>query len=150
MSRGKLFTTLEETSFSYNIFQKNLYFWFYTYMFNWLRFQPFSQDYWPSFSMLFYTCVMGPTVLKSTLNDRFFEKLSMAILFTLIAFARNLLRGNRRKKIFLFFILMSDLGSNPGFMSNEPTHYPLDYGDFKSWSLNLKICIKFHQSCGTS
>ena len=38
--------------------------------------------------------------LNSTPNDRFFEKLFMAILFTLRVFARNLLRGNRRKILF--------------------------------------------------
>ena len=32
--------------------------------------------------------------LKSTPNNRFFEKLFMAVLFTLRVFARNLLRGN--------------------------------------------------------
>ena len=37
--------------------------------------------------------------LKSTPNDRF-EKLFMAILFTLRVFARNLLRGNRRRNSF--------------------------------------------------
>ena len=41
-----------------------------------------------------------------TPNDKFFEKLLMAILFTLRGFARNLLRENRRRRntfhIFLF------------------------------------------------
>ena len=41
--------------------------------------------------------------LKSTPNDRFFEKLFMAILFTSQSFARNLLRGNRRRKILFVF-----------------------------------------------
>ena len=34
------------------------------------------------------------------------------------------------KKYFLNFF-MSVWGSNPGFSSNKPTHYLLDYGDFK-------------------
>ena len=34
------------------------------------------------------------------LNDRFFEKLFMAILFTVNIFARNLPRGNRRRNTF--------------------------------------------------
>ena len=34
----------------------------------------------------------------------------MAGLFTLRAFARNLLRENRRRNIFLYFVLMPDLG----------------------------------------
>ena len=38
--------------------------------------------------------------LKSTPNDRVFEKLFIAILFTLRLFARNLLRGNRRRNTF--------------------------------------------------
>ena len=38
--------------------------------------------------------VGGTYSLKSTPNDRFFEKLFMAILFNLRVFSRNLLRGN--------------------------------------------------------
>ena len=37
----------------------------------------------------------GTYNLKSIPNDRFFEELFIAILFTLRVFARNLLRGNR-------------------------------------------------------
>ena len=66
--------------------------------------------------------------LQSTLNDRFFEKLFMAILFTLGVYVRNLLIGNRRRNTFciLFWCLAWD--SNPGFSSNKPTHQ-LDQGD---------------------
>ena len=47
--------------------------------------------------------------------------------FTLRVFARNLLRGNRRRNNFSYFVLMSGLwDSNPGFSSNKPTHYLLD------------------------
>ena len=42
---------------------------------------------------------------------KIFEKLFMAILFTVRVFARNLLRGNH-------------------LTSNKPTHYLLDHGDF--------------------
>ena len=42
----------------------------------------------------------GTYSLKSTPNDRFFEKLFITILFALRVFARNLLRGNRRKNTF--------------------------------------------------
>ena len=38
----------------------------------------------------------GTYCLKSTPDDKFFEKLFMTILFTLRVFATNLLRGNRR------------------------------------------------------
>ena len=67
--------------------------------------------------------------LKSTPNDRFFEKLFMAILFTLRVFVRNLLRGNRRRNT--FHISFWCLDWNPGFSSNKPTHYLLDHGDFR-------------------
>ena len=55
----------------------------------------------------------------------------MAIFFTLRVFARNQLRGNRRRNTF-FCILFLCLawGSNPGFSSNKPTKYLLDHGDF--------------------
>ena len=53
----------------------------------------------------------------------------MAILFTLRVFARNLLRGNRRRNTFCILFCCLVWGSNPGFTSNKPTHYLLDYGD---------------------
>ena len=47
-------------------------------------------------------------------NTDFLRKLFMAILFTLRVFARNLLKGNRRRNIyFLYFVLMSGLGLEP-------------------------------------
>ena len=42
-----------------------------------------------------------------------FEKLFVAGLFALRAFARNLLRGCRRKNIFHITFLMADLGYEP-------------------------------------
>ena len=42
----------------------------------------------------------GTYSLKSSPNGRFFEKLFIVILFTLRVYARNLLRGNRRRDIF--------------------------------------------------
>ena len=57
--------------------------------------------------------------LKSTPNDIFLNGFSWQILFTLRGFARNLLRGNRWKNVFIFFrfdiwpgILNSSLTSN--------------------------------------
>ena len=61
----------------------------------------------------------------------FFEKLFMAILFTLRVFAGNLLRGNRRRNIFRISLWCLAWDSNPGFSSNKPTHYLLDHGDFE-------------------
>ena len=107
---------------------------FATYIHNW-SLQSFRQDYWPSFSH-HLCCVLilyisdGTYSLKSIPNDKFFEKLFMAILFTLKVFATNLLRVNRRRNTFciLFWCLAWTWA---GFSSNKPTHYLLDYGDYK-------------------
>ena len=66
--------------------------------------------------------------LTLTSNDRFLKKIFQPILFTLRAFARNLLRGKLPKKYFFPFFLFID--TKLGFISNEPTHYLLDYADF--------------------
>ena len=55
---------------------------------------------------------LGPTFYRHTQNERFFEKLFMAILFTLIVFAKNLLKGNRRGNT-MHFVLMSGLVLEP-------------------------------------
>ena len=80
--------------------------------------------------------------LKSTPNDRFFEKLFMAILFTLRVLARNLLKGNRRKNTFRISFWCLAWDSNPGFSSNKPTHYLLDHGDFKNSKYLWKLIWK--------
>ena len=72
----------------------------------------------------------GTYSLKSPPNERFFEKLFMAILFTLRTFARNLLGGNRRRNTFSILFWCLAWGSNTGFTSNEPSQYLLDYGEF--------------------
>ena len=88
----------------------------------------------------YVVCIIfgGTHSLKSTPNERFSEKLVMAILFTLRVFAGNLLIGNRRRKTFCILFWCLAWGSNLGFTSNKPTHYLLDYGDF-SGSLACKI-----------
>ena len=63
-----------------------------------------------------------------SMNDRFLRNFFTAILFTLRAFVRNLLRGSHRRWW-------------PGirtqaFVSNKPTHYILDYGDY--WLKGIK------------
>ena len=78
----------------------------------------------------------GTYSLKSTPNDKFFEKLFMAILFTLRVFARNLLRGNRRRNSFRISFWNLAWDSNPVFSSNKPTHYLLDHGDFRNYTLH--------------
>ena len=65
-------------------------------------------------SFKYYEIASGVDLrLKSTPNDRFFEKHSMAILFTLRVFAGNLLRGNHRRNTFCISFLMTDLGYEP-------------------------------------
>ena len=66
----------------------------------------------------------GPTSLKSTPNDSdFLRNFSWQFYFTLRVFARNLLAW----------------ASNPGFTSNKPTHYLIDYGNFKC-SFHKRVC----------
>ena len=106
-----------------------------TYIHNW-SLQPFSLDYWPSFSH-HLCCVLilyksgGTYSLKSTSNDRFFKKLFMVILFTLRVFDRNLLRGNRRRNTFRISFLCLAWDSNPDYSSNKPQHYLIDCVDYK-------------------
>ena len=47
------------------------------------------------------------------------------------SFARNLLRGNRRRNIFRISFWCLAWNSNPGFSSSKPIHDLLDYGDFE-------------------
>ena len=61
----------------------------------------------------------GTYSLKSIPNDRFFGKLSIAILFTLRVLAKNLLRGNHLKKLFVFCFDVWLGSSNPGFTSTK-------------------------------
>ena len=75
--------------------------------------------------LILYVTV-GTYSLQLTSNDRFFEKLFMANLFTLTVFPRNLLKGNRRRNNFCISFWCLVWGST----SNKPTHYPLNYGDF--------------------
>ena len=54
----------------------------------------------------------GTYSLKSIPNNRFFEKHSMAILFTLGKFLPEICREEIAEEIlFVFFFLLSDLGS---------------------------------------
>ena len=102
---------------------------------------------------MLYTLILyisnGTYSLKSTPNDRFSEKLFIAILFTLRVFARNLLRGNRRRNIIytitnyiLIIYGLSNFDQLLGVVSqarvsggnrthdpqtNSLAHYPLDY-----------------------
>ena len=101
-------------------------------------------DAWLQFIFFFFCLVWVIIIqfpdktysLRSTPNDRFFEKLFMAILFTLRVFVRNLLRRNRRRNTFRISFWCLAWDTNPDFSSNKPTHYPLEHGNFKlkySW-----------------
>ena len=89
-----------------------------TYIHNWplqlLQSGLLTQFLTPLMLFVLILYIRGRTYsLKSTPNDSFVEKLSMAILFTLWVFARYLLRIN-----------------NFDYTSYRPAHYPPDYGDF--------------------
>ena len=75
----------------------------------------------------------GPYSLKSTLNDRFLRNFSWQFYYR-SEFLPEICweEENRRRNTFriLFWCLAWD--SNPAFLSNKPTHYLLDHGDFKS------------------
>ena len=119
---------------------------YHTYIHNW-PLQPFTQNYWPSFShhlcCVNFLYISGGTYnLKSTPNDRFFEILFMAILFTLRISVRNLLRAYCRRNTFRISFWCLAWDSNPGFSSNKSTHYLLDQGDF----INHKT-IKYGKKC---
>ena len=88
----------------------------------------------------------GTYSLKSTPNDSFFEKLFMAILFTLRVFAITPLRGSHRRNIFRFSFWCRSFGLNPGLTSNKPIHNPLEYGDF----YHIQGVIKRHSNSDPS
>ena len=61
-------------------------------------------------------------------------------------FARNLMRGYRRRNTFRILILCLTWGSKPGFSSNMPTHYLLDHGDFSKITHSKPRICKFEQN----
>ena len=74
---------------------------------NWLL-QPCSQDYGLASHITYVVWVIliykwRDLQFKVDSGQQIFKKLLMAILFTLRLFARNLLRGNRTMKYFLYF-----------------------------------------------
>ena len=72
-----------------------------------LSLRSFSQDYDLAFLTIYIVWVNFINALRKL---QIFEKLFMAILFTLKIFKRNLLREKSPKKYFHIFVLMSDLG----------------------------------------
>ena len=91
----------------------------------------------------------GTYSLTSTPNDRFLRNFFMAGLFTLRVFARNLLRGSRRRNIFHIFIF-DDWPEvrTQAFASNKSTHYILDHDDSINSYLILIVCYrKYSATC---
>ena len=110
-----------------------------TILHNW-SLQNFSQDYNQHLTPLMLCTLIlnmsgGTYSLKSISNDRFLKSFSWHFLFTLRVFARNMPRRNRQRNTFCILFWCLAWGSNPGFTSNKPTHYVLDYGDFRFLTL---------------
>ena len=72
----------------------------------------------------------GDLQFKANSERQIFEKLFMAISFTLGVFVRSAERTSGRRNIFIFAFWCLTWALNCGLMSNKPTHYLLDYGDF--------------------
>ena len=87
--------------------------------------------------MVLFLSSGGTCYLKSTPNDKFFEKVFMAILFSLIgkyfSFRQKSagMKASQNKFSFIKSVLleMSDLRFDPGLTSNNKTHCKLHNGD---------------------
>ena len=102
-----------------------------TYINNW-PLQPFSQDYGLASHTAHVVCVnfiheWRDLQLKVDSAGHIFEKLFMAIFFTLGVFARTQLK-EVAEEMFSFSCLT--WGLKRSYTSNKPIHNPLDYGDF--------------------
>ena len=119
--------------------------------------QPFSQDYKSALHTTYVVSVNFTHLqFRVDFERQIFDELFMAILFTLRTFPINMLRVSRRTNIFLYnFVFVSDLGLKRGFMSNKPTHYLLDYGDYRPHTLEIVYKNSFDRiryceaSCGS-
>ena len=100
-----------------------------TYIHNW-SLQPFSQDYWHSFSDHFCW-------FKVDSEQQIFWEIFPGQVYLLSEFFPEI-RWEEIAEENTFCILFWCLswGSNPGFTPNKPTHYLLDYGD---WMLTQNV-----------
>ena len=117
------------------------------YIHNW-PLQPFSQDYDLVSHTTYVVCVnfiheWRDLQFKVDSERQIFEKLFMAILFTLRVFARNLLRGSRRRNIFFSYFIFDVW---PGIrtralriVSQHTTYYT---GSTKSFNLKKFSSLK--------
>ena len=85
----------------------------------------------------------GTYSLKSTPNDKFFEKVFMAILFYSQSCGQKSAERKSPKKYFSYYVLILAWDSTAGFWSNKPTYYLLDHGDF-AYPHNLYIAVELH------
>ena len=67
-------------------------------------------------------------ILYMTPNNSSLRSFLMPIVFTFSVLVKNLLRGSRRRNIFIFSFRCLTWGLNLGLTSNKSTHYLLDYG----------------------
>ena len=95
--------------------------------------QSFSQDYDLGFHTNYIVYI---NVMHKWRELQVFEKFFMAIFtYSHIFFARNLLRGSRRRNIFAYSVSleifdMGFKGFKRGLISNKQNPYLLDYGDY--------------------
>ena len=141
----------------------------FTYIHHW-SLQPFSQGYWPSFSH-YLCCVWVNFIYKwrdlqftvnserqifcETFHGNFIYSQSFCQkpaerkppkkyfswqFYLLSEFLPKICWENVAEEIFSF--LCPTWGLNPGFKSNNPTYYLLDYGDFigKDYSFYNDVC----------
>ena len=73
----------------------------------------------------------------------FWETFAWQFLVTFRVFARNLLRGNRRRNTFRISFRCLAWDSNPGFSSNKPIHYLLEHGDNITKRISLIFRLSF-------
>ena len=106
------------------------------YTHNW-SLQPFSQNYWLSFSH--HLCFVCVNFINKWRHLQFKIDSEQQIFWETFQGNFNLLSEilpeiwirKSPKKYFLYFVLMFlAWSSNPGFTSNKPTHYLLDYGSY--------------------
>ena len=73
-------------------------------------------------------------------TTRNYRNFSWQFLLALRVFARNLLRGNRRRNTFRISFWCLAWDSNPDFSSNKPTHYLLEHEQIFPLSI-FEACI---------
>ena len=108
---------------------------YYKYIHNW-SLQPFSQDCGLASHATYVVCFnfiheWQDLQFNVDSEQQIFEKLFMAILFTFPEFLPEICwKEIAEKNTFRISFWCLAWSSNPVFLSNKPTHYLLDHGDF--------------------